>query len=364
MEIELIDNLGQVNHSVKIKDYITTSDMVILASPFLMEDMNDFFAEVDLSNQQGIHLITTLKPKSFDQIKKVSSFSSLFEIPEVQTGQVELKISINNKLHGKIYIFKKNTVSFKAIVTSANFTTNGLNHAHEWGVEFSDINVINSLEAQIISTIQIPEITAEEVIRLRKAADEFLIQQPATEQRDIDLDLRRILIPIVPSEQIEEPFNFWLKPIGVTDDPVSPERQFNQDIDRLNFSKRRPTGVKPNDVLITYGVGTSKILSVYRATSFAVHVTPEDLAAAPRMERWPWYVVGQNLTPRYGAVWSRHDLALNNLKSEFLASNPNGTITAVGGKTLGTIQRGADRVKLSREFASFIIDKVKQINGS
>lgn len=364
MNISIIDNLNtNNNHASRLKELFTTCDSVIIISPFLMEDLSEFLCDVDLRNQKEIHLITTLQPNSFDQIRKVNSFISLIELPEIKNHQINCKISINNKLHGKIYIFKKNEAILSAIMSSANFTGRGLSHSHEWGVEISDQTTIEDLENKILSTIQIQNITAEEVYKLQEAADKFIQEQPQAEQREVDLNLSDLLIK---KEEVHllanDNVTYWLKPIGVTEDPVLPDKKFSEESDDLYFSKRRPTGVRPNDILITYGVGSTKILSIYRATSFADHVTPDDIEENSWMERWPWYVTGLNLTRRYGHVWSQYDLSLNNLKNDFLNENPEGYITFVGGKTLGTIQRGADRVRLSHEFATFIISKVMSIN--
>ncbi len=153
-----------------------------------------------------------------------------------------------------------------------------------------------------------------------------------------------------------------MKPIGVTDSPVEEGRLFNELETMLNFSKLRPTGVKPNNILIAYEVGTTKILAIYRVTSFPEHVTEEQIQETDWFERWPWYVTGHNLTPNFGSNWWTHNLYINTLKDEYLTANPDEPITAVGGPTLGALNFGKDKLKLSPDFARFIIDQVVQIN--
>jgi phosphatidylserine/phosphatidylglycerophosphate/cardiolipin synthase-like enzyme len=111
-----------------------------------MMDFADFLGEVNLSAVKKFHLITTLPPKSFDQFGKISSLISLIEFPVVKDGRVDCQISLNNKLHGKIYIFKKSGSYIAAIISSANFTGSGLSRNHEWGVEISDSTEIENLE--------------------------------------------------------------------------------------------------------------------------------------------------------------------------------------------------------------------------
>jgi HKD family nuclease len=366
MTYKLINNLSSAeNHSTRLKQLFSESDTVILTSPFLMLDFADFFGEINFSQLEKFHLITTLSPKSFDQIKKISSLSTLVDFPDIRDQKVNCQISLNNKLHGKIYIFKKSDKYISAIISSANFTESGLSRNHEWGVEISDKDEIKNLEKSILDSIEFSNLTIDEIHRMQKAANEFLERQPQSEARDIDLNLTDFLSSSDWAAQLDNTINYWLKPIGVTGDPIEEGNPFdtvNAGKGDLNFSKLRPTGVKPNDILIAYGVGTTKILSVYRVTSYPEYVTPEDIQKVNWYERWPWYVNGENLTPTFGGSWWSHNLYINGLKEQFLNAHKGGEITAVGGKTLGGLNFGKDKLKLSHDFAKFIINKVIEIN--
>jgi HKD family nuclease len=362
MGYKLINNLsGTANHLTRVKELFDQSDTVTLISPFLMVDFADFFGEINLSSLKKLHLITTLSPKSFDQIKKVSSLVSLIEFPAIKEKTVECQISLNNKLHGKIYIFKKNNVYTSAIISSANFTASGLSRNHEWGIEISNSDEISALEKTILNCIEFSNLTFDEIHKMQKATNDFLDQQPQTEIRDIDLDLTKLISSVNWASQLDSTINYWLKPIGVTAEPVEPGRLFNTSEYPLHFSKQRPTGVKPNDILIAHGVGVGKILSIYRATSFPIRVTDQ---SEEWYERWPWYITGNNLTPNFGGKWWTFDLYTTNLKEEFLDSNKEGNITAVGGKTLGALNHGKDKLNLAPEFAKFIIQKVTTLENN
>jgi hypothetical protein len=327
-----------------------------------MTDFADFFGEVNFSQIKEIHLITTLSPKSFDQIKKISSLISFIEFPDIKDKKVKSQISLDNRLHGKIYIFKKRGNYISAVISSANFTDSGLSRNHEWGVEISDKTEIKKLEASILNNIEFSNLSFDEIYRMQKATTDFLAEQPQTETRNIDLKLTDLLTSSSWTSELNDTIEFWLKPIGVTENPVTEDRPFNELDDRLNFSKLRPNGVKPNDILIAYGVGTTKVLSIYRVTSFPIIATQNEIDEDDWLERWPWYVHAHNLTPNFGSTWARHNLWINSLKDEFLAINPEEAITAVGGKTLGALNYGKDKLKLSSNFAKFIIDKVAAIN--
>ncbi|MDX8571477.1 NgoFVII family restriction endonuclease [Elizabethkingia sp. HX QKY] len=365
MDYKIINNLsGTNNHSIRLKELFEDSDTITITSPFLMTDFTDFFGEIDFSQHKKIHLITTLSPKSFDQIKKISSLVSFIEFPSVKEQKVDSQISINNKLHGKIYIFKKNDNYISAIISSANFTGSGLSRNHEWGIEISNQDEIKNLEATILGSIEYSNLSFDDIYRMHNATTDFLAKQPETEKRDIDLKLTDLLTSPNWTTQLSDNIKFWLKPIGVTENPVTEDRLFNSLEDKLNFSKLRPNGVKPNDILIAYGVGTSKILSIYRVTSFPKSATQEEIAQDSWMQRWPWHVKADNLTPEFGSTWPTHNLWINSLKNEFLAINPNEAITAVGGKTLGALNFGKDKLMLSPGFAKFMIDKVVTINDN
>lgn len=365
MNFQIINNLSNSNnHSERLKELFNESDSIILTSPFLMTDFSDFLGEIESLSLSKLHLITTLSPKSFDQIKKISSLISLIEFPAIKEEKINCQISINNKLHGKVYIFKKGNEYISSIISSANFTDSGLMRNHEWGVEIKDHNEIEKLERSIIESIEFPELSFDQIYLMQQMTTDFMESQPQVERRDIELNLTSILISENKNQEFDETVNFWLKPIGVSNNPVSEDRTFDQLTDNLHFSKQRPNGVKPNDILISYGVGTTKILSIYRVTSFPTAVTKEELAKVGNwLERWPWYVQAENLTPYYGRIWTNHNLHKNGLLQEYLAINPHDPITAVGGKTLGALNFGKDKLKLAPEFAKFIINKVMVINN-
>src|ERR1700752_3784900 len=366
MNYRLINNLTSTNnHSLRLKELFSHSDNVTLVSPFLMTDFADFFGEINFSQLNKLHLITTLSPNSFDQIKKISSLISLIEFPDIRDKKVSSQISLNNKLHGKVYIFKKEENYISAIISSANFTDSGLSRKHEWGVEISDEVEIRELERTILSSIEFPSLTFEEIYHMQQATTEFLENQPQTEIRNIELNLTNLLSSANWTNQLDDTIDFWLKPIGVSDDPVTEDRLFNIIEDQLHFSKQRPNGVQPNDILIAYGVGITKMLSVYKVTSYPIHVTQEEIEEEGDdwLIRWPWYVEAENLTPNFGATWAKHNLYKNSLLEEYLTSYPNEAITAVGGQTLGALNFGKDKLKLAPGFAKFIINKIVTINN-
>lgn len=358
MALKMLNNLSATsNHAARLKDLFAQSDTVLIASPFLMTDFTDFLSEVDLEAIKNIHLITTLAPKSFDQIRKIGSLISLIEFPKIQNHEIACQISLNNKLHGKVYIFKNAQDYVTAIVTSANFTDSGLSYNHEWGIEITDEAEIAMLETSILSSIEIRSLQFQDIYTMQAKANAFLEEQPQKEDRTIDLSLMDAL-PTLILPHTDSATNYWLKPIGVTHYPIPETRLYDAQHEDMHFSKLRPNGVKPGDILIVFAVGSTKIVSLFKVLSYPEHVTQEEIDEEDWLERWPWYVKAENLTRNFGANWGNNNLLTGDLRDEYLNQYPHNDITFVGGQTFGALNFGKDKLKLSPDFAHFIIKRV------
>lgn len=346
------------NHSSRLKEFFKKSDNVILVSPFLMTDFSGFLAEIELVETKKIHLITTLKPNSVDQIPKIKSLVSLIEFSDIHEDKIKCNISLNNRLHGKVYIFKNGESYLSAIISSANLTFSGLSRNHEWGVEITSKHQIQELENSILEGIEFENISFQEIYKMQDKANQYLQEKPLSEISKIELDLTTCISPSYNSSFLNENVNYWLKPIGDVSRPIEKDRLFNENEGVFGFSKLRPSGVKQNDILIIYGVGSGKIISIYRVDSPPELATNDQINENVRTARWPWSIRGINLTPIFGGAWWTHNLHINSLREQYLSVNINGSITFVGGKTLGALNFGKDKVKLAPGFARYLIDHV------
>jgi len=160
-----------------------------------MTDFTSLFSDDITENLKRVHLITTLQPNSIDQIKKIRSLVSLIENKQIKNKGIQCQISLNNKLHGKIYIFKKSGFSFSAIISSANLTDSGLLFNHEWGVEFSDISIIEALEKSIISSIDplFENLLPSDIFRMHQGLKDYLKRQSSSVEMEIDLNLTEFI---------------------------------------------------------------------------------------------------------------------------------------------------------------------------
>jgi len=126
---QIIDNLtSATNHHHWIQGWLSLANEAILVSPFMMEDLSRLLSPVACSKLERIRVVTTLKPRSREQIRKICALKSLVD----SVGEDRVTVMIDNNLHGKVYIFKQAGVPIAGIITSANLTDAGLNRNHEW----------------------------------------------------------------------------------------------------------------------------------------------------------------------------------------------------------------------------------------
>lgn len=350
MGTEIISNLTRENHLKILLDNFRIADEIVIVSPFLSTNF-DFFPFDKISHLKRISIVTTLKPKDKDQYSKIPFFKKLYEF--ANPNKIELSILIENSLHGKIYITKKDSEFLKAIVTSANFTDNGLRKNNEWGTIIKSPKTISELENGIISKVVLKPLTENEIDKFI----DILKNNPLPKEKidKIKIDLTKNL------DFKENPFlinpkvNYWLKPIGVSDNIIPWSRKFDEIDSDLHFSKIKPSGVKKDDILIAYAVGHKNILSIYKVKSELQHTGNDN-------DRWPYFVVGENLTPFYGSEWNNQNITITNQKNEVLKIGKI-KVTPSGKNSFGSLMRGADKLKITPEFGQYLINKIVRIEN-
>lgn len=251
-------------------------------------------------------------------------------------------------VHAKVFI-----TDSTAIVTSANLTATAFTRRHEVGV------FLGSTESSTTISLFKSWWKKAEKIDAAKLKEIVLTGHESTEET-AGKRLAKLWDLPAPASEV----TYWLKPIGVSDSPITEKRTFEKIKDYLHFStpSRKPKVFK-GDILIEYGIGARQILSVYRATSDILRVTKEDIKKNKLVKRWPWYVIGKNLTPRFGKYWFKHELYASVLVDKFLSKNPDGIVTRAGSRNLNALMRGKDKIKLDDKFAQFVIKSVNQLQG-
>lgn len=342
----IINNLTRKNHLSYLTDIFKSAKEIVIISPFITKNI-DLFNFSNLFNLQKVTIITTLKPYDLDQYSKIIYFKQLYNIFNLKN--IEFEILIDNSLHGKIFIAEEDYQA-KAIITSANFTDNGLRINNEWGIIIDNYNEIKEIKNSIINSIKYKSLNELNI-------DLFLshIQQtpkPKIENESIKLNLSLLFENKDNYFNIDSKTTFWLKPIGVTGNIISLSEKFDEIDSDLHFAKQ-PHGIKKNDIIISYAVGHLKILSISRVKSSIKSINSNS--------RWPFYLIGENLTPNYGRNWANNNITISNQKAEFLVKTIF-NITPSGKNSYGSLMRGADKLKLTQEFGKYLVDKIFKID--
>lgn len=352
--MRIIDNIN-TNHHNSIQSMLSYANHMILVSPFLTEDFEEFINNVAELGVKSILLITTLRDNSPDLFKKANSLYS-FCTSCIQ-NTINFEVRVDNKLHGKIYIALDDGRPIRGIITSANFTDNGLSHSHEWGIEIEDSHMLQDIINDLMKVSTFP-LTYKEIEAIIKAIDDYSKENPPIQEQKPKLDVTKHIkdklkleTPKIPqSLEFPSDIRYFLKPIGSSDQPFDESRKLNTTIQEMHFSKRKPNAVHLGDILICYGVGTTKLLGYFRVSSEPFHL-PDDNA------RWPWAVNAENLCPKYSSNWSSYNNTLSSIQASY---GHDKELTFVGGKSLGALNFGADKIRLNEFFAYYIINTIDQ----
>lgn len=353
----LISNITS-NHIRHIQALISAGGgNFIIVSPFLASQMSSFLDEFDFSRVAKLELVTTFKRKDQEQLTKPFQLKDFFDYFKIKYPEIKTVIHVNNDLHGKLYISvgKKKQM----ILTSGNFTKNGMVKNHEWGVLIDDQSIIGETLEEVFDNIDYREISFNQIEMACKFAEANMKENPQWSKK-----------PVITSDILETIYSdnnqnntepqYFLKPIGHREKPVTLEGQqdFSELHPKLHFSKKKPKGVRKGDLIITTAVGAGSLLSYFRVTGGVQYVTEEKVAQEPWLERWPWYVEGRNYSPKFGEEWWVYNLRRQDLLAEFRELYPTEPVTYAGGFSLGTLNMGNDKVRITKEFGEFLIGKI------
>jgi len=95
------------NHFDVLGYLFKNADSVTIASPYLFSDFAMFFESFELKNIQEITLITTLNVEGENLLIKPFLLKNFLEVASKNTSSKTPIIHLNQKLHGKLYFFKK-----------------------------------------------------------------------------------------------------------------------------------------------------------------------------------------------------------------------------------------------------------------
>lgn len=350
----ILNSSSQRNHRELLMEYGSKADEVTVLSPFLAPDAGAILGDPALRHLRRFRLFTALEPRSPFQINTAFALESVRRHFEKRCG-VHWSVGIIDRLHGKVYLFSREGEAFAAIISSANFTASGLESNQEWGVACENAQLLGELQDSI-RVAAARELDATDISSLYRRARQYLkrARRPATR---IQLDLLGSLGPAMPV--ISATTRVWLKPSGWSRDPVRPgDNHYAQPQVELDFSRKRPSGVRIGDLVIVYGVGDRRLMGLFEVTGPPVMASDEEKAAIQWKPRWPWHIPARNVALAYSKAWSTFDLHVGTLRDEYRMTRPNSAVTYAGNPGLGTLNRGNDKVRLHPDFARFLVDRL------
>lgn len=358
-EIKMVSN-SERNHLDELRSlFQLKASRLIIASPYLASNMTELLNEFSFSNIESIELVTTFKPKDSEQLTKPKILKDFFEYFMEKYPSIKIKLNVDNQLHGKIYVSIKDA-SRSLILGSANFTRSGLQNNHEWGVLINDDAIIEEIVDDLLDTIEYPDVTYTQIINACLIAVEYERDNPEwAKTPDVYSDIMDDVYSTEDSSNTEP--QYYLKPVGVSEAPIllEDQRDFSDLHQNLHFSKKKPKGVRKGDVVITTAVGAGSLLSYFKVTGGLQQVTDEEISREEWKERWPWYMEGRNQSPEFGGQWWVYNIRRQDALHEFLEKYPGVAVTSAGGFSLGTLNMGSDKVRITKEFGDFLISIIE-----
>lgn len=336
------------NHFEELKWLFGESIQIIIVSPFISIEAILKLAKILPEKVKDVTLVTTLKPFDTDQFNKVKALVELNKLKKLRG--FNLSIRIDNDLHGKVYIGRKEDIYVGCIITSANFTQKGLEQNHEWGVFIDDQDKIRQIKEQVLEDAFI---VVDDVDLLSMV--EYMDKHPEENVKRLTIEANFVgmLKPILASKG--KTVTYWLKPLGTIEEPVPETLLFDKKEMDITFA-RFPRSVMAGDILIAYSVKTQRMLSVFTALE---ERGPVRFFRRDRDRQWPWYAKCKNDTLKFGQNWPNIDMTLRDLRESYFREYPNGLIS-IKSQRLDALKRGHDHIRLNANFAEYVIRKMTE----
>ena len=341
----LLCNEGDFNHYNVLVKYAAMADRMVIISPFLSPDMPGLLA--GMPSIKRIELYTNLDGYGMAS-SVISSINGLYEYGREQG--IDIVVKYNDHLHGKAYLLYEGTESRGFLITSGNFTDNGLKHNHEYGVFLDNESLQIKLTDQI-SGLSWMGLSFKDVISLNKKAEEFMkehteAKQPVFKVCDY-ISSRRKIMP--------DSCKYFVKPLGNADRPVNRGYTIIDD-NYIGFSGER-SDISEGDFFVCHAVKTGNVLGICQVLG-NVQKESTDFEG----DRWNYKFMTECITEEYSTHWWDYDLKTFQLVREFNKSRKQEEhVTSRGTDSLGALQFGSQAVRVTREFVQFILDKIEEL---
>lgn len=356
--MKIISNFDKPTHFDELTELAQQAKEAWLIAPFLSSA--EIIALLTSTKIDTVTIITTIN--SFSDSTKVRNILELEQIRIFCAAQkIKLRICNDSKLHAKIYAFCDGAgAPIGIVISSANATRTGLSVNHELGVLISEAGKQNKIiESFKKHASEISETGFADILKRAekyKTAHPKQVAQPAFnpfESNDVAVDAGIESLDILDDTDIKPlddvSIRYFVKPIGNSKFPYADGKIPAPS--RLHFSTRHPRSIRIGDILICYAVQNwEKIIGYYRVTSEILKNLTDT--------RYPHYVESECLSRKFTSNWWIPAISITGLARKFIAADPNGFVTHAGGKNLNALQRGCDHIRLTSEFAKFVIDSM------
>jgi len=176
------------NHLAKFTEFAKSSDEIILMSPFLAHDLSTILNKNIIKKIKKLIIITRLSSDAYELSMKINF---LFTLENFCNSKKNFLIKIDNRLHGKIYLFKKNGKLFSGIITSANLTLNGFNFNNEWGIIITNQQFLIEIERSVLSNKNMVDLNRKTMLAIKKEVENYIEKNPSPKKQNTNIDINK-----------------------------------------------------------------------------------------------------------------------------------------------------------------------------
>lgn len=347
MSTLIISNNKKFTHYDILKRFGKQVDRLCIVSPFLGEIILKIPS--DFPNVKIVHLFTNLDGYGLASAN-LRVIVKLFEV--CFEKDIQLVVKHSNYLHGKVYLLYNKDNEQGLIITSGNYTNNGLINNYEYGVLIDDSEMQKVLYAEISSS-DFSELSFEDAKYLSEKADVFEKQNPQTKTPVFKAtDIINFKPSITPSSKCR----YYIKPLGRDQTSITPGVNY-LNVNKIGLPKNN-TSISKGDIFICHGIGVSCILGYCSIVNN--HATYESDFEG---DRWNYKYEIECLSNNFSSQWWKYNLRTMDLVEEFNNTKAKGVhVTPSGGDSLGQLLFGSPLIEITPEFAHFIIDKLPNDN--
>lgn len=353
--MQIITNNEKQKHMGKVIQLSEESNVMTIVSPFIANDLGDMFDKMPTIKEVTIYTNLSGYSDGADKIIALHKFCNY-----CKEKNIHLIIKSDDYLHGKVYLFYKKTTTTTEpkgfIISSGNFTDNGMRNNHEFGVMSNDVMQQNVI-ANMINDLKTYDVTEGQIAILVDKANEHKKNVESLASLPVfNVDK---YINLKPSNNKKET-KYFLKPIGTSDKPFKEGYTLKEE-DEIGFGEVLNT-IHRRDVFICHATGPQMIVGYYMVDNdkqIEYRIDEED--------RWPYKFKVICKSIPYSKKWWEFKLKTKDLAESFLQENPgehitkNGGTDKNGGDTIGSLNFGSERIEITEKFARYIIDKIPNV---